>query len=595
MRNDPTEPADPLTSSRRSWAILAAAAIIISTFAVYWQTTGHPFIELDDPLYVTDNPRVKAGISPEGIAWAFTATEAANWHPLTWLSHMLDVELFGMDAGKHHLTNVLFHAANAALLLLVLFRMTGALWPSAFSAALFALHPLHVESVAWVAERKDVLSTFFMFLTLWSYARYAERPGPGRYAPVLLLFALGLLSKPMLVTLPFALLLLDFWPLGRLSPPGKGGGAPLPRLLAEKVPLFALSAASCVVTWLAQAEGGAMNALGAFPLRTRLANAAVSCAAYLGKTVWPVSLAVFYPHPGNALPAWQVAGAVLLLGGLTALSIALLRRAPYLAVGWFWYLGTLVPVLGLVPVGAHAMADRYTYVPLVGLFVAIAWGIDDLAAGLRHRKRILAVGAVTLLCAATALTVVQARYWRSGIALFSRALEVTTNNGMAQHNLGVIRHKQGRMDLAVMHYREAIRITPMDSLARYNYGNALLRLGDAEGAARQYREAIMIRQNNGMAHYNLGVVLSNQGRIDDAVSHFRQAVRYNSGDAQAHHSLGLLLLRKGDAEGAVRQLLEARRINPGDPAVASLLKAALAARGAGADASTARETGGKGR
>ena len=388
--------------------VLVCLFLIITTFAVYWQVHNHDFINLDDDLYITENDQVQKGLSRESVVWAFTTTHAANWHPLTWLSHMVDFQLYGLNPKGHHLTNVFFHLLNTLLLFFVLQRMTGALWRSGFVAALFALHPLHVESVAWVAERKDVLSTLFWLLTIWAYTWYVERPRRTRYLLTLLTFTLGLMAKPMLVTLPFVLLLLDYWPLGRfqvgqldtaLSAPGQASlstrsvWSQTLRLIWEKAPFFALAAASSIVTFLVQKGGGAVRPWERFPITIRIANGLVSYVKYMGKMIWPSDLAVFYPHPGASLPIWQAVAAGLLLLSISIAAIRLAKNHPYLAVGWLWYLGTLVPIIGFVQVGGQALADRYTYVSLIGLFIIIAWGVSDIVAKWRYQRVVFIIAA----------------------------------------------------------------------------------------------------------------------------------------------------------------------------------------------------------
>ena len=416
--------------------------LVVATLAVYAQVIRHDFVNFDDDKYVYENSHVRSGLTWKGIAWAFTTTVGGNWHPLTWLSHMLDCELFGLNAGYHHLVNVLLHILNSFLLLLVLEKMTGAFWRSATVAALFALHPLHVESVAWVAERKDVLSTLFFMLILWAYVPYAERPSRKRYGLICAFLVLGLMAKPMLVTVPFVLLLLDYWPLERLQldeskgsdgtrgRPGRSGGgrkqAAL-RLIAEKVPLLALVAVSSAVTFVAQQRVGAMSMGTSVPLSGRIANALVSYFAYIGKMFWPSHLAVFYPYR-HAVPAWEWAGAALLLVGLSIIVVLAGQRRRYLSVGWFWYLGTLVPVIGLVQVGAQSMADRYTYVPLIGLFLIAVWGAADLTAvWSRGRTGLRALSGVVIVGCMVA-TSFQVGTWKNGLTLFGHALKVTKAN-----------------------------------------------------------------------------------------------------------------------------------------------------------------------
>jgi Flp pilus assembly protein TadD len=557
--------------------VLAALTIV-----AFWQVGGHPFVLYDDDRYVSENPRVQSGLSVEGVAWAFTTTYLANWHPLTWLSHMVDVELFGLRAGWHHLTSVLFHAANTILLFLVFFRLSGATWRSGFVAALFALHPLHVESVAWVSERKDVLSAFFWILAMGAYARYAERPGVARYLPVAALFGLGLCTKPMVVTLPFVLLLLDVWPLGRIASlaqraPGFRPRCPPvspSRLVLEKVPLFAMTAVSCVITYVAQQEGGTLGVLSDHPWGDHTANAVASYAAYLGKTLWPASLAVFYPHPGASLPLWKVAGAGLLLAGVSVLAVRRLAHSPWLVVGWFWYLGTLVPVIGVVQVGEQAMADRYTYLPLIGIFIVVAWGIPELASRWRIRAPALAVGAALLLAALLAATWIQLGHWRSSEALWTRALEVTSDNWMAHCGLGMALTQQERFDEAIPQYREALRINPDFALAHNDLGVALGQKGEIGAAANHFLEALRLEPELAEAHTNLGVALHSQGRIEQAIPHYRASLRIEPEGALTHFYLGKALLGLGKTDEAIAHYRESLKLSPGNAAVLHELRMA---------------------
>jgi hypothetical protein len=463
----------------RGWlAPLVCLGLALAVLVVFLPATRHEFVNYDDLEYVTQNGHVQAGLMWESVAWALSSTQASNWHPLTWLSHMLDCQLYGLKAGGHHLTNLLLHAVNTLLLFLVLRQMTGATWRSAFVAALFGLHPLHVESVAWVAERKDVSSTLFWMLTLWTYALYVARgegggargeggasnlrsaqhatqitrPSSGltqsatlHYSLALVCFALGLMAKPMLVTLPFVLLLLDYWPLGRLQRSTSNAQLPMiRRLIYEKLPFFALALASSLVTFVVQRKGGAVSSLTTLSVGARIANAAVSYARYLGKTFWPDNLSVLYPHPGHWL-VWQVAGAGLLLAGGTAGALALRRRRPYLPVGWLWYVGTLVPVIGLVQVGIQSMADRYMYVPAIGVFIMLAWGLWDLTAGWRGQRVALATGGAVALACCGAVTRSQVGYWTNSETLFRRAVQVTKKNYLAYNNLGYYLSGQGRV------------------------------------------------------------------------------------------------------------------------------------------------------
>jgi tetratricopeptide (TPR) repeat protein len=547
---------------------LVYLVLIFVTLVVFHQLPSHDFINLDDDILVYENPHVHAGLNKQGIAWAFTTFEAYNYHPLTWLSHMLDCQLFGLRPGMHHLTNLLFHLMNTALLLMVLRRMTGTLWRSGFVAALFALHPLHVESVAWVAERKDLLSAFFWLLAMWAYARYAERPGLNRYLPVLLFFALGLLAKPMVVTLPFVLLLLDFWPLGRMQFYQAGSDnrplepkVPVFRLVWEKIPLFALAALSIVVTFAAQQKGGALKSLEAFPLTTRIANALISYVSYIGKMIWPHNLAVYYPYSGS-VPVWHAAGAGLALICLTVLLMWTARKRPYLAVGWLWYLGTLVPVIGLVQVGSQAMADRYTYLPLVGLFIALAWGVPSLFTSWHHRRSILAISATILLVSFTARTWLQLRYWQNSITLFQRTLHVTTNNHFAHNNLGVALAHNGRPNEAINHYSEALRLKPEAFEVHNNLANVLAAQGSVDEAIKHYFEALRLEPDYDKAHNNLGNVLAGKGKVEEAIKHYSEAIKINPDYAGAHYNLGNALAAQGSVDEAIKHYFEALRILP---------------------------------
>ncbi|KKM23525.1 hypothetical protein LCGC14_1614330 [marine sediment metagenome] len=456
--------------------------LVVVTFAVYWQVLDNDFVIYDDDVYVTENTHVHKGVTFDSLTWAFTSSNASNWHPLTWISHMIDCQLYGLNAKGHHLTNLLFHVANTLLLLLVLVRMTGTLWQSFFVAALFALHPLHVESVAWVAERKDVLSTFFMMLTLWAYTIYVKKGGVKRYSLVVLFFMLGLMSKPMLVTLPFILLMLDFWPLGRLcllhdtrnvvTGQQTNERTDIFRLVLEKVPFFALAVGSSVVTFIVQERGGAMQLVKTYSIQTRIINPFVAYTEYMLNMIWPVKLAVLYPHPGNSLPLWKGVTAGLALVLITILVIRKARKIPYLAVGWLWYVVTLIPVIGIVQVGPQAMADRYTYITLIGLFVIIAWGAKDLLSKWSHRKMCLGTLAAIILPVLIVLTWKQVQYWENSITLFKHTLKHTSNNFVIHNNLGIVLREQGRTEEAIKHYFQALRSNPDYALAHYNLGIA---------------------------------------------------------------------------------------------------------------------------
>ena len=554
--------------------VLVCLFLVIAILVVYWQVGNHEFVNYDDDVYVTENRHVQDGLTLEGIVWSVTAAHASNWHPLTWLSHMLDCQIYGLNPGWHHLTNLLFHIVNTLLLFLVLRRMTGDLWRSAFVAALFALHPLHVESVAWVAERKDVLSTFCWMLTMWSYVWYVEHPGAKRYLLILLFFILGLMAKPMLVTLPFVLLLLDYWPLNRFQFEQSGGGSKLQayrfrgiisqgslslRLVLEKTPFFILAAASSAVTFLVQQSGGAVS--DEYSISVRLANALVSYVGYIGKAIWPSNLAVLYPHPGM-LPWWQVAGAGLLLVSISLLAIRAVRRHPYFAVGWLWYLGTLVPVIGLVQVGAQAMADRYTYVPLIGLFIMISWGVPELVERWRYRRVVLTISPAIILLFLMICTWFQAQNWRDSVVLYKHTLKNTANNYLAYYNLGETLAREGRSDEAISHFREALRIKPDYMEAHNNLGVALMYQGRLDEAISHFREALRIEPGVEETHYNLAVALFRHGKAKKAISHFREALRINSDYAEAHYDLGAVLVRQGRIDEAIVHFREALRIKP---------------------------------
>jgi hypothetical protein len=508
-----------MTDARR--LLTAALCLIAMTVSAFWPVIGNQFTDFDDDAYVADNVTVKAGLTREGLVWAL-GYQSANWHPLTWLSHMADVELFGLHPAGHHATNLLFHAGNAVLLLLVLRMMTGRLWPAATVAALFAVHPLRVESVAWVAERKDVLSGFLGLLTLGAYGRYAQRPGAGRYSAVVLAFSLGLTAKPMLVTLPFLMMLLDFWPLARLERRSSRGGV---RLFLEKTPLLALAAVSAVLTIRAQQEGGAIGASASFSAGARAANAAVSYGRYLLKTIWPQGLSAFYPYPIGGHPPWQVAAAVLGLCAVTALGLRGARRRPHLAVGWLWYLGMMVPVIGVVQVGGQSMADRYTYLPLVGLSVAVVWEGADLLSRHSFLRTALPLAAGGVCAALMVFTRLQAGHWRDTGTLFRHAVEVDPANDLAHLNLGVALFAAGRVEEAIGHYREALRVDPLAEDAHNNLGAALLQQGKTTEALAHFREALRICPDFADAYNNIGLALAARGQGAAAAPYIAAALR----------------------------------------------------------------------
>ena len=533
--------------------------LLVAVAGAYWPVRRFGFVRFDDPLYVTENPHVLGGLTLPGLQWAFTSGHAANWHPVTWLSHMLDVQIFGVDAGAHHAMSALLHVVTSALLFSALFRMTRCALPSLLVAALFALHPLHVESVAWVAERKDVLSACFWMLTLLAYDRYVRNPAARRFGWVVLFFALGLMSKPMVVTLPFVLLLLDAWPLRRLALwPTWASMRPM---LLEKLPLFALSAASAAVTVLAQSRGGAVASSARLPLTERLGNAVVSYGAYIGKMLWPAHLAAYYPYP-DPLPATHVALGAVVLVATSVVAVRLARRRPYVLVGWLWYLGTLVPVIGIVQVGTQAMADRYSYLPLVGLFVALAWALHDLTEADPRRRRpvLLVAGALVVLC--TAVTRSQVRHWESSRTLWTHALAVKSGNYAAHTYLGNALANAGSVDSAIAEYAEALRLNPDFPEAHNNLGPALVSQGRTDAAISHFAAAIRLRPDYADAHNNLGVALASQGKLEAAVAAYREALRIDPEHAHAHGNLGLALFALGRTADARAQLSLALQRNP---------------------------------
>jgi tetratricopeptide (TPR) repeat protein len=577
------------------------AALLCGTFAAYAFVLRAGFINYDDIDYVTNNHYVKSGLTPHGVAWAFTTGYASNWHPLAWISLMLDSQLYGLRAAGFHLTNLLFHAANSVLLLATLRKMTGALWPSAFVAALFAWHPLHVESVAWIAERKDVLSAFFWLLTMLFYCRYVEalREKSPRtkklYFLTLLFFICGLMSKPMVVTLPFVLLLMDYWPLKRVyesksatyeakdggpenqSAHSKAGAISFGRILLEKIPFFSLALVSCVVTFVAQRVGGAVAPLEIVPLTQRIQNVPVSYVQYLIKMLWPSDLAVFYPLEPH-WPVWKWAGAALLLVTISAAAIALAKKRPYLAVGWFWYVGTLVPVIGLVQVGEQALADRYTYLPLIGIFIALAWGVDDLTRTWPARCAFLKLAATAVLVACICLTTVQAGYWKDPITLFRHDLAVAKDNSVAHANIGEALDKQGKTEEAKAEFMKAMNL-PGSPRALNGLGELYAREGDTAKAVSYFNAAFRKRPLYSDAHYNFGNLLAIQGKYFEAAEHYALALREKPNSADAYNNLGAMCIRLGKTNEAMADFKAALRIDPDFPEAHSQLGGVLLSLG----------------
>jgi tetratricopeptide (TPR) repeat protein len=595
---------------------LIGLLLALITLLAYLPAARDGFVNYDDQDYVTENSVVQKGLTWTGIKWAFTTGHASNWHPLTWLSHMADCELFGLNPGAHHLVNVLFHTANVVLLFVLLLRLTGKLWPGAFVAALFAWHPLHVESVAWISERKDVLSTFFALLTLLAYTRYAQkqsrvesresmakstvpaldplarrsgaetaRPSTFDYALALFFFALGLMSKPMLVTLPFVMLLLDYWPLGRISD-SKNAPAPasqlfrlrgapqrrfsataatLNHLLFEKWPFFLLATVSCVVTFLVQSQrsGDAVASLELIPLHYRFCNALVSCGLYLLKMVWPAGLAVFYPLPDHL--TWLLMAATTSAVVLVIVSSFVWRAGralPYLPVGWLWFLGTLVPVIGLVQVGGAALADRYTYIPSIGVFIAVTFGVCDLADRFQFPKKAIATTAALILATCLILTENQLRYWHDSETLFAHALAVTKNNHVAHVNLGVALEQKGKLNEALAEYRAAEQLAPELYHIHNNLGNLLDNLGHPNEALTEYRKAVLLNPSRPSLHNSAGMVLAELGRFDEAMSQFKEAAQLDPAYPWAPFEIGKMRLKQGRDAEAIDEFRAALRVDP---------------------------------
>ncbi len=549
-----------------------ACLLAIVTFALFAPSAGNPFVMYDDPVYVTDNPHVVGGLSGEGLLWALTSREESNWHPLTWLSHMADVQFFGVRPGPHRLVNVLLHSVNVALLFWLLSGTTGRPWPSAFVAAVFGLHPLRVESVVWIAERKDVLSTLFALVAVLAYVAWTRRPAWPRYALVVLAFAAALLSKPMTVTLPGLLFLVDLWPLGRIEGADR---TRVLRLLLEKAPLFGMSLGVALVTFLAQRAGGATNLLGALPIGVRMGNAVVAPFLYLGKFLWPTGLAVIYPYPATGRPLWAVAAAGAGLIALTALAVRWRRRAPWFAFGWGVLLVGLLPVLGIVQAGAQALADRYTYFPLVGPAVALAWGAATLAAAGRGRRLAAGVAGALAVGACVPLTVAQIRTWRSDEALFAHAVAVTRDNWIAHHNLALAYARTGRLDACVAEDREAIRLCPGYSELHKFWSNlafCLGRLGRLPESAEALREVLRLDPGNVSALNDLGALLGRRGDLAAALEHFARAVLIVPNDAKLRANYAFALVADGRPRQALEQLRIAVRIDPADPLLLARLR-----------------------
>ena len=576
----------------RRWLRLGICiSLAVLTWVVFGQLLQYDFINYDDPRYVYENTNITNGLTIGGIAWAFTHIHSMNWHPLTTISHMLDCQLYGLKPGAHHFTNVLLHSIVAILLLLVLQRMTGgpsgtgSIWRSAFVAAVFAIHPLRVESVAWIAERKDVLSGVFFMLTLLTYFRYVRVRSIGHYLTVLFMFALGLMCKPMLVTLPFVLLVLDYWPLGRIrgQKSDVSGHENLVMLVVEKIPLVGLSAISSVVTFLAQR--GAVGWTEQLPVLARINNAVVTYAAYMWQMLWPVKLAVFYPHPESRLPLWEIILCLLLLIGITAAAVVLRKSRPYFITGWLWYLGMLVPVIGLVQVGWQGRADRYTYLPQIGLYIAITWGIADVTAAWRWQREILTAGTAIVVGLLSWRASVQASYWRDSETLFTHALAVTSNNDVAENNLGIVFLQKGNLDEAISLLQAAVDLRPENSPAHENLAKALLQKGQVTDALVHYRRLLELQPDNIEVHNIVGTVLIQQGQAREAVEEWQKVLAIQPDNGNAMSNLAWVFATSPDDSlrdraKAVQLAEQAMRISGGRiPIIFRTLAAAYAENG----------------
>jgi len=554
-------------------SIFACALIILSlsVLLVYWPVQHFEFISYDDNVYVTTNRHIQSGLTWTNIKWAFITTETANWHPLTWLSLMVDHELYALNAGGYHWTNLLLHLVNTMLLLILLSRITGSFWKSAFVAALFGLHPLHVESVAWVAERKDVLSGFFGLLTLLAYSDFVHRPARKSYYLTLFLFILSLLSKPMLVTLPFAMLLLDYWPLNRFNTnpielfisPNQFSTGYLKQIwpfVWEKAPFFILSVISGIITIVAQHQGGATSSLTVLPFELRLINAVVSYALYIKKMFWPLDLALLYPHP-LSWPLRQICLSFAVLFSLSVLVFVFRRNRPYLAVGWLWYLGMLIPVIGIIQVGNQALADRYTYLPLIGVFIMITWGMSDMLKNFKCHRMIYCFLSLGSLIFFIIISIHQLNFWQDSISVFSRSVAVSKNNAQMHYNLGIAYKDKGFYDKAIQQYRTAIELNPGDPTIYNNLGIALFLQGNFEGAVSEFNQALKIKPDHAGAHNNMGVVLYYGGEIDRAIQHLKQALSLVPEYANAHYYLALSLKSKDNLKEANEHFQKAAAIN----------------------------------
>jgi tetratricopeptide (TPR) repeat protein len=547
---------------------LIMVLLVIACLAAFGRIAGNDFVNYDDNKYIIENNHIKAGINSEIIKWAFTAVVSANWHPLTLLSHTLDWSLFGANASGHHLINLLLHIGSVLFLFFLLKRMTMNLWSSAFVAALFAMHPLRVESVAWVAERKDVLSMFFGLASIYAYACYAESYKLSKYLLCLILFALGLMAKPMLVTLPFVLLLLDYWPLGRwqkvISAPVGNRSHLAGRLLGEKAPFIFLAIVSSIVTLWAQNKDGAVASMENLPFLLRVLNAIISYVFYLGKTFWPVDLSVFYPYE-SYFPLWQLLASCFILTGITIVVIYAIKKLPFLFVGWFWYLGTMIPVIGLVQVGSQAMADRYTYLPSIGIAIMLAWGIPLLFTRADIRKKILFLAAITFLVIMSVLTWKQCGYWKNSIMLFSHALRVTKDNFVAHNCFASAVVEKGRIEEAIEHYNKSIRLKPDYVDAYNNRGIAYTKLGRYQLAIEDYNKAIHLKPDNPDVYYNRGNAYTKLGQYQLAIEDYNKSIRLKPDNPDAYSNRGDIYIKLGQYQMAIEDYNKAINLKPDNP------------------------------
>jgi tetratricopeptide (TPR) repeat protein len=569
-----------VTLERRQKLIISLG-LIAATIVAYEPIRYNGFVNYDDGAYITNNPNVTAGLTPQSVAWAFTKSYSGNWHPLTWLSHILDCQIFGLNPPGHHLVSLLYHIINALLLFWLLKYMTGSVWASAFAAAVFALHPLQVESVAWAAERKTVLSGLFWLLTIAAYIRYTKKPGLARYISLLVVFGLCMMTKPVVVTLPLVLLLLDYWPLERVKRryPPAGKTVTMGWLFIEKIPLLALSAILSATTFLVQRHWGAVVAIEKMPFDIRFANAFISYIKYIGKVIWPGGLAAFYPHPRANIPYATAAVCMLVFALLTIFCIYLGRRRKYLATGWLWFAGTLVPMLGLIQVGMQSMADRYMYLPIVGLLFIIAWSVRDFVINHPRWKVAFAALAGVIILAAIILTRAQAGYWRNSMTLFEHALKVTKNNDVAEKGYGSALFEAGRLDEAVVHLSNALRIQPGYFAAGNDLGKVYLKQGKLNEAVSCFNELLKRKKNPPELYYNLGLALSMQKKYDEAAKFLAKTLEMDPKYPDASNRMGTVLLAAGKNTEAIKHLNVALRITPNEPGIYEKLGNAYAQSG----------------